>query len=174
MDIADSYFIVAAIIVAGVSVFFFRGSVKLKAIARVDERITKENDNALIMKRLIYHGGFPPIPKPTRLNLGLSKDAIILYSDDGNDGKVFFEDFKKIEKFSTLRKREKQRSMFFWAPIALMFVKEKTQHFVAIKYTDGDRDINHIVLEARDYDELNRLYQFVDNAWDGFKKCRAI
>jgi len=174
MDMTDSYIIVAIIMAAVFLVWFYiRGDRKWKALGQVEREIVSVDHAAAIVKGIAYHGGFPAIPKPTRLTLGLCPEGIILSSGDGRKGNIPFTEFQKIDKFSTLRKQGKRRSMFFWAPIALLFVRERTRHFVTIKYTDVDRDINHVVLETKDKTELDDLYRFIDRAWQGFKEYRS-
>ncbi len=175
MDMTDSYIIAAIITVSVFLVWFYiRGARKWNALAQAEQEIVSSDRDAVIVKGIAYHGGFPAIPKPTRLTLGLCREGVTLSSIDGRQGNIPFADFHKIDKFSTLRKQGKRQSMFFWAPVALLFVREKTRHFVTIKYTDVDRDINHVVLETKDETELDRLYRFLDQGWHGFKAYRPV
>lgn len=160
---------IAFAICAFLAFCFYRGHRKLKGMEESVESPDEERDGHRNAWNLTCHGGFPPIPRPGRINLRLSRDGMTLHSQEGQSGAISFADVRKVERFSTLRKPGKRQSMFFWAPIALLFVKEGITHFLAIQYKDIDGDINHLILEAADLQHLDTLHEQVGNLWDESK-----
>jgi hypothetical protein len=167
------YYLVSGVLAVTLAIAWYMGDKKMNKSARIDDGIRQKHEAALTVNNLAYHGGFPPIPRPMKLNLSLCKQFAVLYTHAGNDGKVYYKDIIDVEKFNTLKKPDRRQSVVFWGPLALLFFREKTKHFITIKYVDVDRDVNHIVFETKSDAEMDTLYIYINTAWSTYKQLEV-
>lgn len=113
-----------------------------------------------------YHGGYPPIPKPQKLYIGLLDDYLLLLTDEGVTGKVFINKCNKIDKFTTSKGPSmKGRSIVLWGPFVSLFNKIIIRHFILVNYQDIDGQENNILIEHGDIDRMQYLYGKLDELW---------
>ncbi|NPV27550.1 MAG: hypothetical protein HPY81_08960 [Firmicutes bacterium] len=163
--------VIAALLILGY--FFFCGHRKLKEIKRVETMVKAENKNMEVFGSVTYHGGFPPMPKPSHLSVGLSDEYLVLYDRKGNYGRVYFDRFKNIEKFTTRTEADlKGKSVVFWGPLAPLVFRAKIRHFVVINYIDINDEENNILLETKELPEQKELYNRLKSAKRKYKWSR--
>lgn len=146
-------------------IIILRGDKKLREREKVIEELTQEeNTNLEMLGSLPYHGGFPQIPRPQKLNIALTHDSLLLFSDKGDSGKVELINCKKVEKFTTRKNPNlKGKSIVLWGPFVGLFSKPKFRHFIVIKYKDIRNENNNLLLEAHNINELDKVYTKIYN-----------
>jgi hypothetical protein len=156
---------------------FLRGYRKLKELERVDEQVRQEHCLLEVLGWVSYHGGFPLLPRPASLGLGIASNCLVLFDASGKSGKVEFTSIKKIDSFVTLTKPNlKNKSFVMWGPLAPMLFRAKTRYFVVISYIDINGEDNNILLESQNAEQSAFLFEKVYSAWRlakggrGFKK----
>jgi hypothetical protein len=119
-----------------------------------------------------YHGGFPTIPRPTPLKVGLAGSSLVIYSLKGEAGTIPLNSINKIEHFTTRTKADlKNKSVVFWGPLGPMLFKDKYRHFTVIKYTDINNNENNLLLELKDSGSCREFSGQLTECWRGFKKA---
>jgi len=131
--------------------------------------------NAKFLGRIAYHGGFPQIPRPTQLFLGMADDGLVLYDGQNPPEQAFCRDWLEVDQFSVMQKAEgAYKSIALLGPLVPFFYKDKTRHFITIHYSDVDRDENYIVLEAADKATQGELYGEITGAPHWKKNVQAL
>jgi uncharacterized protein YqkB len=116
--------------------------------AKVNQDILRQNPGAELLGPISYHGGFPPMAKPSVLQLGLTEDSLIIYDYKGWSGKVPCRDWRGIERFTVLAKADTTgKSTVILGPLVPYFYKDKLRYFIAIKYIDINNQENHLLIE---------------------------
>jgi len=127
-------------------------------LANVTREALRQNPHAEILGRITYHGGFPQMPKPSVLQIGLTGDSLLLYDFKGWSGKVYFRDWRDVERFTTLVKADIRGKSTMLGPLLPFFFKDTMRHFIAIKYKDTNWEENCLLLEADDETSQQRIY----------------
>ncbi|MDD4236962.1 MAG: hypothetical protein PHT62_00195 [Desulfotomaculaceae bacterium] len=140
---------VAVLVVLTIS--YLRGRSKLREVEQADQHFTEKFQIDELLGSVSYQGGFPQIPRPTPLKVGLADGSLVLYSLKGEAGAIPYQRIKKIDHFTTCTKANlKNKSVVFWGPFAPMIFKDKYRHFTRINYIDIDNDENNLLLELKD------------------------
>ncbi len=138
-------------------------------VAKITGEVLRQNPHAEILGEISYHGGFPPRPKPSILQLGLTADSLLLYDYKGWSGKVYFQDWCGLEQFTILVKADTTgKSTVMLGPLVPYLFKDTLRHFIAVKYKDLDREENHLLLETKSKTLQQQIY---DRLFYRGKKC---
>lgn len=117
--------------------------------ARITSEVRSQNPHAEILGKISYHGGFPQMPKPSMLQLGLTGDGLLLYDHKGWSGRIYFRDWRGVEQFTILAKAGTiGKSTAILGPLVPYFFKDSLRYFIALKYNDRDYDENHLLFET--------------------------
>lgn len=155
---------VAILTVCGYS--FLRGYRKLKDLERIDDQVRQEYCLLEVLGWVSYHGGFPLLPRPTSLKLGIASNCLVFYDARGGSGRVDFASIKKVDSFATLAKPNlKNKSFIMWGPLAPMLFRAKSRYFVVISYLDINGEDNNILLEPQNAEQSAFLFEKVNCAW---------
>ncbi len=154
---------------AWIALLVHKGNKVLKTQQELVDRLTIEDGKAIEqLSHVSYHGGFPEIPTPQKIHISLSEDYIVLATSKGEYGKIPFSAWKKVEKFTTLRKHDpKDRSMVLFGPFNNLLFKDSIRHFIAINYEDSRCQENNLLIEHKTAKECEELFLKLDS---GFRK----
>lgn len=148
------------------TISYLRGRSKLREVEQVDQYFTEKYQIGELLGPVSYQGGFPPIPRPTPLKVGLAAGSMVLYSLKGEGGTIPYQRIKKIDHFTTCTKANlKNKSVVFWGPFAPMIFKDKYRHFTLIKYIDFDNDENNLLLELKDSGSCRDFSGQLSDSW---------
>lgn len=139
-------------VIAGLAVVGRLGYMQQKKaaaiMAKVNQDILCQNPGAELLGPISYHGGFPQMAKPSVLQLSLTEEGLILYDYKGWLGKVHYQDWRGIERFTILAKADTTgKSTVILGPLVPYFYKDKLRYFIAIKYIDINNQENHLLIE---------------------------
>lgn len=164
----SSGLIIGGAVLLSLIILTIRGDKKVKEREKIFEEIkSKEKTSAEILAFLSYHGGFPLIPKPQKLNIALADDGLLLFTNQGVSGKVEFSCCKKLEKFSTRKNPDlKGKSIVLWGPFIGLFLKPKIRHFIVLNYEDMRGLDNNLLLEASDNKEQENVFRKIYNGFN--------
>ncbi len=164
------------IITSGISTLLFliilyRGNKQVKHRDSIFENVAKIDDCEIEhIGYLSYHGGYPQIPKPQKMNIALSNDYMLMVTKEGIQGKVDYAKFRKCDKFTTRKRPDlKGRSIVLWGPFMGIFLKPKIRHFIVVNYLDINGEQNNVLLECKEADELEMVNEKVERAWKSYK-----
>lgn len=151
----------ALAVLTTLGIFGYRTQCRIKAhMAEVTQEVLSQNPHAEILGQVAYHGGFPRMPKPAMLQLGVTKDSLVLYDYKQWCDKVCFRDWRSVEKFTILVKADTiGKSTVMLGPLVPFFFKDKLRHFIAIKYFDTNYEENNLLLETNDEKTQERIYE---------------
>lgn len=162
--------VIAGIFILFLGVAYFRGDRKLKEIKKVESLVNEKLENVKAGE-VTYQGGFPPMPKPTQVTVGVSEDYMVLYDFKGTCGKVDFGQVKKIEKITTRKRPDTRgRSFVLWGPLVPLLLKVKIQHFIVINYIDVNQEENNVLFQSKDAAQINKVYEELNSRWHKYKK----
>jgi hypothetical protein len=140
----------------------YRGNRAVKAKDNLDKQMEDTYGPILeLADNVIYQGGFPPMPKPARLNLGVTESGLILFDKAGNHGRIGYDKIKKQEKFTTTKTRKVRFGLMAYGPLALVLNRPTVRHFYVVEYTDVDNDENNMVVMVKNKEVAERLYASV-------------
>jgi hypothetical protein len=143
-------------------VVIYRGDRKVKARKKIDERMVEiYGEMSEVFDDVAYQGGFPPMPKPARLNLGVTESALVLYDHDGNNGLIEYEKIRKLDRFVTKHDRKRKFSLMAYGPLALVLNRPSFRHFFTMDYIDVNNERNNILVLVRNREIAENLYQSV-------------
>ena len=147
-----------------------RGDMIMRRRRKLQNLVLDSVTNGELLGQVIYQGGYPPMPKPALLALGICDEGLLLVNHKGEKGVVDFSTFKKMEKFTL--KREKQRgpkgaAVVQYGGVSLPAVKTTYLYMFNINYTDIDGDENNIVFQVKKKEDRDRYY---DILYERFKK----
>jgi hypothetical protein len=156
------------------TISYLRGRSKLREVELMDQQIADKYQTEEVLGPVSYQGGFPPIPRPTPLKVGLTDGSLVLYSLKGDTGTIPYQQIKKIDHFTTCTKANlKNKSVVFWGPIAPMIFKDKYRHFTRINYIDIDNDENNLLLELKDSVACREFSGQLSGSWSSFRKNQS-
>jgi hypothetical protein len=140
----------------------YRGDRLLKAKNKLDKQMEDlYGPMSEIIDNLSYQGGFPPMPKPSRLNLGLTESELVLFDKAGNNGRIDYGDIRKLDKFTTKHERERKLPLMAYGPIAMVFNKPTFRHYFTMEYVDVNKENNNIVFMVGTREIAEELYKTV-------------
>lgn len=156
-------------------IIIYRGNKQVKQRDAILENVARiENCPIEQIAYLSYHGGFPQIPKPQKMNIALTDDHLVMITKEGIIGKVDYARFKKCDKFTTKKNPDlRGKSIVLWGPFVGIFLKTKTRHFIVINYLDINKEKNNILLECKDSNELELINKAMVEAWESYKWRKA-
>lgn len=160
-------FVFALVLLATLSVFFYRGNKLLKSR---EERLasvgSEDNEQVESLGYVSYHGGFPDIPKPQKLTIGIGESYLVLLTNKGEIGKSSFSSWRNVEQFSILVKHDpKQKSMVLYGPLNNIMFKDRKRHFITIKYEGPDGQENNLLLEYSSKEKLKEIFDKLNSRW---------
>lgn len=160
-------FIFALVLLATFSVFFYRGNKILKLREEQLEKFgSEDNEKVESLATMSYHGGFPEIPKPQKLTVGLGENYLVFLTSKGDFGKSSLSSWTNVEQFSILVKADsKQKSMVLYGPLNNIMFKDRQRHFITIKYQDRDGQENNILLEYGNAEKLKEIFEKLKSRW---------
>lgn len=163
--------LIGAAILALLTISYLKGRSKMREMELMDQHIAKKFQIEELLGPVSYQGGFPTIPRPAPLKVGLAGGSLVLYSLKGEAGTIPYQQIKKIEHFTTRTKANlKNKSVVFWGPFAPMIFKDKFRHFTLIKYIDIDNDENNLLFELKDKGACQEFSRQLSGSWHSFKK----
>ncbi|MDR2295788.1 MAG: hypothetical protein LBD95_03225 [Clostridiales Family XIII bacterium] len=125
-----------------------------------------------IVENVIYQGGFPPMPKPARLSLGLTGSELVLFDKEGNNGRIEYGKIKKVDSFTTKRERKRRFGVIAYGPLAFVLNKPAFRHFFVAEYTDVDDEDNIVMFLVGSKAIADRLQASVKPYIGGRRKKR--
>lgn len=128
-------------------------------LIKITREVLSQNPDTEMLGPISYHGGFPQMPKPSILQLAITDDSLLLYDYKGCSGKVYFREKREVDRFTVLMKADTVGKHTMLGPLVPFFFKDKLRHFIAIKYIDGDREENHLLLEAGNKAAQQKIYE---------------
>lgn len=159
----DSVIIVALSVIALIAVGLLGYKQQKKAAAateKIDREILNRNPGVDLMGQISYHGGFPQMAKPSVLQLGLTKDGLIIYDYKGWSGKVYYRDWHGVERFTVLAKANTAgKSTVVLGPLVPLFFQDKLRYFIVIQYTDINEQENHLLFELSSETMQKKIFE---------------
>lgn len=155
------------LIILGVSIFsvvwiLYRGN----KIMKNREMILKDatcNIKPEDMIFLVYHGGIPELPKPQKLNLGLSDEYLLFFNDRGEYERIFYQECHNVDKIVTRHVPDtKGKSVVLWGPLIGFLLKVRYRYYIVIEYKDSMDKKNNILLECNQNNHLS-LFEKIRN-----------
>jgi len=171
----ETFIIIFTIASGWIAILVHKGN---KVVKRQQELIDKlaASDGTTIeqISHVSYHGGFPDIPIPQKVNLSLSDDYLVLATSKGEYGKILFSSWKKIETFTSLRKHDpKDRSMVLFGPFNNLLFKDTVRHFIVINHEDNLGQDNNLLIEHKDPKICEEIFRRLDSSFRKFKLRNA-
>jgi len=160
--------LVCAVVVAYLGFVGYRGKRALRRRESLFQHIREIDKTELeYLGYISYHGGLPEIPKPQKLNIAVSKDYLLLFSNAARFGKVAFDRWHEIETFTTKRQQDPgKQSLMLWGPLYhLLQKKDMVRHFIVVHYTDAENQENHLLIEHPNQERLKELYERLSSAY---------
>jgi hypothetical protein len=159
--------LVCAIAVAYLAFLGYRGKQALRRRESFFQHIREIDKTELeYLGYISYHGGLPEIPKPQKLNIAVSKDYLMLFSQATRFGKVAFDRWHEIETFTTKREQDtRKQSLMLWGPLSHLLHKDMMRHFIVVHYTDAENQDNHLLIEHPNQERLKELYERLSSAY---------
>jgi hypothetical protein len=142
----------------------YRGDKLIKAKGRLDKQI-EDIYGAMteIVDNVSYQGGFPAMPKPCRLNLGITESELVLFDKAGNSGRIEYGKMRKVDRFTTKHQRDRKHrlSLIAYGPIAMMVNKPTFRHFFTVEYIDSNEERNNLLVTVGTKEIAENLYKSV-------------
>jgi hypothetical protein len=153
-------------IICAVVLFFvlvmYRGDRLLKAKTKLDKHMEEiYGPMTEIVDNLNYQGGFPPMPKPARLRLGITESELVLFDKFGNNGRVEYSKIKNTDRFTTKTERKRKFGIMAYGPLAMVLNKPTFRHFFTVEYTDVDDDDNILVFMVGTRETADNLHDII-------------
>jgi hypothetical protein len=167
----ETVVIIFTIASAWIAVLVHKGN---KVVQR-QEKLLKEigaGDDKVIepLSIVSYHGGFSELPIPQKLNIAVSDEYLLLSTNRGEYGKLPFRSWKKIEKFTTLRKHDpKDRSMVLFGPFNNLLFKDSNRHFIAINHEDSAGQDSNLLIEHGSVDRLDEIFEKLGSSYRKYR-----
>ena len=146
----ETVLLVCAISVAYLGFLGCRGKQALKRRKSFFQHIRAIDKTELeYLGYIPYHGGLPEIPEPRKLNIAVSRDYLLLFSNTVHFGKITFSRWHAIETFTTKRKQGAgKQSLILWGPLNHLPRRDMVRHFIVIRYIDRENQENHLLLKC--------------------------
>jgi len=160
--------LVCAVVVAYLGFLGYRGKQALRRRESFFQHTCEIDKTELeYLGYISYHGGLPEIPKPQKLNIAVSKDYLMLFSQATRFGKVAFDRWHEIETFATKSKQEAvKQSLMLCGPLPhLLHKKEMVRHFIVVHYTDAENQENLLLIEHPNQERLKELHERLSSAY---------
>jgi hypothetical protein len=136
----------------------------------IDQLAARDGTTIERISCVSYHGGFPEIPTPQKVNISLSDGYLVLATNKGEFGKIPFSSWKKIESFASLRKHDpKDRSMVLFGPFNNLLFKDTMRHFIVINHEDSMGQDNNLLIEHKDPKICEEIFRRLDSGFRTFK-----
>lgn len=163
--------IIASVTVLVFFIIIYRGNKQMKLRDTILENMARiENAEVEHIGYVSYHGGYPQIPKPQKLNIALSDEYFLMVTNEGIRGKINYVRVKKCYKFITKKTPDlRGKSVVLWGPFLGIFMKPKIRHFVVVNYLDVNREENNILIECKDNTELGIINDKIQKSWKSYK-----
>jgi hypothetical protein len=160
----------AIVMVACLGFFGFRGTRAIQRRELFFQHICEIDKTELeYLDYVSYHGGLPEIPKPQKLNIAVSRDYLLLFSNTIRFCKVAFGRWQDIETFTTKLDAKKQ-SLVLWGPLSPLLHRDTVRHFIVIHYIDAENQENHLLLEHPNPERLKELYERLSSEHKSFRR----
>jgi hypothetical protein len=156
-----TFVLVCAVAAASLGFLGYRGNRTLRRRELFLQHM-REIDNTELeyLGYISYHGGLPEIPKPQKLNVAVSKDYLLLFSNSTSFSKVAFDRWHSIDTFTTKRKQDpRKKSLILWGPYTHLLHKDVLRHFIVIPYVDLENQENHLLLEHSSSEGAKELWE---------------
>jgi hypothetical protein len=149
----------------------YRGDRLIKARKKLNEKMEdKYGPMTEIIEDVVYQGGFPPMPKPARLNLGLTESELVLFDKEGNNGSIEYGTIRKVDKFTTKKVQKRKFGVIAYGPLALLLNAPTFRHFFVAEYIDINGEENNLVLTVKTKETADKLHQSVKACVKRMKK----
>jgi hypothetical protein len=167
----ETFVIVFTITSAWIALLVHKGNKVVKRQQELIERLATSDGTVIEpLSYVSYHGGFPDIPTPQKVNISLSDDYLVLATNKGEYGKILFSSWKKIETFTSLRKHDpKDRSMVLFGPFNNLLFKDSVRHFIVINHEDSMGQDNNLLIEHKDPKMCEEIFRKLDSGFRKFK-----
>jgi hypothetical protein len=167
----ETFVIVFTIASAWIAILVHKGNKVVKRQQKLIDQLAASDGTVIEpLSYVSYHGGFPEIPTPQKVNLSLSDDYLVLATTKGDYGKIPFPSWKKIETFTSLRKHDpKDRSMVLFGPFNNLLFKDSVRHFIVINHEDSMGQDNNLLIEHKDPKMCEDIFQKLDSGFRKFK-----
>jgi len=156
------FVVITILVVVAVSYLYNSGHEKLKkreiSIRRIEWSIRQQHENVIFLGRVSYHGGFPPIPRPITIMLGMVEDGVVFYDENGRYEKTSCKDWVGLDKFCIQNKSHIGCKRETMRPLAGVFIKNELRYFIVIKYFDVDKQKNNILFEVNNRESQQFIY----------------
>jgi hypothetical protein len=147
------------VLVLGFLAILYRGDRNLKARNRAAEQVENSYGSLIeIFDNVVYQGGFPPMPKPARLNLGITESELILFDKAGNNGGIPYDSIRKLDRFTTKNVRKHKFGLMAYGPLALILNNPTFRHFLVVEYIDVNAEKNNMVVMLKTRELSEKLH----------------
>ncbi|MDR1134898.1 MAG: hypothetical protein LBL49_01780 [Clostridiales Family XIII bacterium] len=161
-SVMDYRVIALGVLVLALLFLFFRGDRRIKERDALNKRMNDVYGTmAEVVDDVIYQGGFPPMPKPARMSLGITESELVLFDRAGNNGCIEYEKIKKVDKFTTRKERTRKFGIMAYGPLALVLNKPSFRHFFVVEYIDMNNEDNIMVSLVRNKEIADNLCKSV-------------
>jgi hypothetical protein len=139
----------------------WRGDRLLKEKNRLDEHMVEIYGEMELFEDVHYQGGFPPIPKPSRMTIGITESELVLYNKAGENGRIEYDRIKKADRFTTKHDRKYKFGMIAYGPIAILLNRPTFRNFFTMEYIDVDNERNNLLVIVKNKEMAENLLQAV-------------
>jgi hypothetical protein len=155
----DHGIIIAGVVVLALVFLFFRGDKTAKQKNALNKQIEDiYGPMTEVVEDVSYQGGFPQMPKPARLNLGMTESELVLFDKAGNNGSIEYDKIKKVDSFTTRKERKRKFGIVAYGPLALVLNKPNMRYFFIAEYKDINEEDNIMMVTVRSKDIADGLY----------------
>lgn len=151
----------------------YRSNKLLKQKKKLETGIKCVYESVDILGDVIYQGGYPPMPKPAHLKIGLTGSYMVLFDKKGASGRIEYDRLRKIDKFTVSKPNTKRYSLMAWGPLAIYFNQPTYQHFIVVSYVDIDNDYNNIVFQIPNEEIRNQYFESIQRYYKPMQILRA-
>jgi hypothetical protein len=156
----DYRMIIAGVVVLALVFLFFRGDKTAKQKEALNQNIEDiYGPMSEVVEDVSYQGGFPPMPKPARLNIGITESELVLFDRMGNNGSIEYRKIKKVDSFTTKKERKRKFGIMAYGPLALVLNKPSMRYFFLAEYIDINEEDNIMLVMVRSKEIADGLYR---------------
>lgn len=168
----ETVLLVCAVTVASLCFFGCRGSREIHRRELFFQHMREIDKTDLeYLDYVSYHGGLPEIARPQKLNIAVSRDYLLLFSNTTRFCKVALGRWHDIETFTTKLKYDpKKQSLILWGPLSHLLHKDMSRHFIVIRYVDTENQENHLLLQHSSQKRLKELYERLSSEHKSFQR----
>jgi hypothetical protein len=162
--------VILAILIAGAMVMLIVhvGYRKMQQVMSRDascaEKLGQKFGSIKILSPVVYHGGLPDHPKPSRLQLALVDNGLLLFDGCGYHIVIDRLDCRAFD-FFTIRQQSRNvlKSAVLFGPFTNMLFKDKLRHMISINYLDINREDNNLLLSVEEQAKHHELRSAILN-----------